>query len=87
MLHQSISDMNSELNEQLLIFFFVSFELCRIVFSAENQDICSPAYEHFQENLQDLVTVDEGPVKFTAEKLSVAFPQYFQYQRVKELVG
>uniref|UniRef100_A0A0B7AYF9 Methyltransferase small domain-containing protein n=1 Tax=Arion vulgaris TaxID=1028688 RepID=A0A0B7AYF9_9EUPU len=57
----------------------------RIIFSTDNQDICSPAYEHFLENLNDLVTVDEGLVYFTSEKMNTTFPLYFQYQRVKEL--
>ncbi|GFR68343.1 methyltransferase-like 22 [Elysia marginata] len=59
----------------------------RIVFRAENLDVCSPAYEHFHKNLDDLVTVDEGPVRFCAEQISTSFPQYFQYTRTKEMVS
>ncbi|CAG5115968.1 unnamed protein product [Candidula unifasciata] len=57
----------------------------RVIFSVENKDVCSPAYEHFLANLEDLVTVDEGPVSFTAKKYSADLPQFFHYQRVKEL--
>ncbi|BFZ02948.1 hypothetical protein BsWGS_05987 [Bradybaena similaris] len=57
----------------------------RVIFSVDNKDVCSPAYEHFLENLQDLVTVDEGPVRFTAKKYDTSLPQCFCYQRVKEL--
>ncbi|KAH9498851.1 Methyltransferase-like protein 22 [Bulinus truncatus] len=57
----------------------------RIIFSSEHQQICSPAYEAFQEHLEDLISVDDGPVRFKVEKISVDFPRCFHYTRTKYL--
>ncbi|KAK7507134.1 hypothetical protein BaRGS_00001069 [Batillaria attramentaria] len=57
----------------------------RQVFTTSALDIVSPAYTHFRENLADLSSVDEGPVRFVCSQVDTSFPQYFQYQRTKEL--
>ncbi|XP_025114113.1 methyltransferase-like protein 22 isoform X2 [Pomacea canaliculata] len=57
----------------------------RQVFSIADLDIVSPAYEQFRENLADLASVDQGPVRFVCTQVDTNFPQFFQYQRVKEL--
>ncbi|GFN81064.1 methyltransferase-like 22 [Plakobranchus ocellatus] len=57
----------------------------RMVFETGNLEVCSPAYEHFQENIADLVSVDELPVHFSAEQINTDFPQFFQYTRNKEM--
>ncbi|KAK3798535.1 hypothetical protein RRG08_001297 [Elysia crispata] len=57
----------------------------RVIFSTEAVSVCSPAYEHFHSNVADLVSVDEGPVRFCAEKISTNFPQSFQYNRTKDM--
>ncbi|XP_013068398.1 methyltransferase-like protein 22 isoform X1 [Biomphalaria glabrata] len=57
----------------------------RIVFSTESQQMCSPAYESFQEHLQDLTSVDAGPVRFSVDQVLTDFPQCFQYARTKYL--
>ncbi|RUS70323.1 hypothetical protein EGW08_021920, partial [Elysia chlorotica] len=56
----------------------------RVVFATEAAEVCSPAYEHFQSNLADLVSVDDGPVRFHAEKIANT-PQFFRYKRTKEM--
>lgn len=56
------------------------------MFSIADLDIVSPAYEQFRENLADLASVDQGPVRFVCTQVDTNFPQFFQYQRVKELV-
>ncbi|CAL1528976.1 unnamed protein product [Lymnaea stagnalis] len=56
-----------------------------IVFSSESHQICSPAYEDFCENLADLTSIDEGPLHFSAVKISTEFPEYFHYKRHKNL--
>ena len=65
------------------LFIFYS----RQVFSIADKDVVSPAYEHFRENLQDLCSVDEGPVRFLCSQVDLSFPQYFHYMRTKELVS
>ncbi|XP_076461541.1 methyltransferase-like protein 22 isoform X2 [Babylonia areolata] len=57
----------------------------RQVFTIADKDVVSPAYEHFRENLEDLSSVDEGPVRFLCSSVDLGFPQYFSYQRTKEL--
>ncbi|XP_005096612.1 methyltransferase-like protein 22 [Aplysia californica] len=57
----------------------------RVLYSTRSHEVCSPAYEHFRENLDDLTSVDEGPVRFLAQQLSTDFPACFDYDRFKEL--
>ena len=59
----------------------------RQVFTIVDREVVSPAYEHFRENLRDLCSIDEGPVRFVCSQVDTSFPQYFHYQRTKELVG
>jgi len=54
----------------------------RIVFT---HSVCSPAYQRFRDNLEDLTSVDGGPVRFKVVQLDTDFPSCFEYQRVKEL--
>ena len=44
----------------------------------------SPAYNYFLDRIESLETKDK---KITARKLGTEFPQYLQYERVKELVN
>lgn len=43
--------------------------------------VCAPMYEHFLKNFQQAIN---GFLKFN--EVSVDFPQYFEYDRCKELV-
>lgn len=43
--------------------------------------VCAPMYEHFLKNFQQSIN---GFLKFS--EVSVDFPQYFEYDRCKELV-
>ena len=51
----------------------------RYVFTIRDCDSFAPCYEYFLENLRTLKNV-------TAEEVSIDFPQFFHYERVKELV-
>lgn len=44
----------------------------------------SPAYQYFLDRVEALERKDK---KITARKLGTEFPQYLQYERVKELVN
>ncbi|KAK7111579.1 methyltransferase-like protein 22 [Littorina saxatilis] len=57
----------------------------RQLFTIADKEVVSPAYEHFRENLEDLCGIDEGPVRFVCSQVNTSFPQYFEYQRAKEL--
>lgn len=51
----------------------------RYVFTISDCDTCAPCYEYFLEQLQVLGNV-------TIEAVPTDFPQYFRYDRCKELV-
>ena len=57
------------------------------MYSSSLHEVCSPAYQRFRDNLDDLITVDDGSVRFKVVKLDTDFPSCFEYQRVKELVS
>ncbi|KAL8579424.1 hypothetical protein ACOMHN_026789 [Nucella lapillus] len=57
----------------------------RLVFTTADRDVVSPAYDHFRELLQELCAMDNGPVRFLCSCIDLSFPQYFHYQRTKEL--
>ena len=67
---------------------FMSLEK-RIVFNTATASVCSPAYTHFRENLEDLTSVDPecsfGGVSFTADRITTDFRCCFEYDRMKEL--
>lgn len=51
----------------------------RYVFTMDDFETCAPCYEHFL----DCLEANPGIKK---ELVSLDFPQYFQYDRVKQLV-
>ncbi|XP_052125680.1 methyltransferase-like protein 22 [Frankliniella occidentalis] len=53
----------------------------RYVFTTDDLDSVAPVYEHFVSYLEHV-----RPKSWTVEHVSLDFPQYFQYDRVKELV-
>lgn len=53
----------------------------RIVFTLDDLNAVAPCYEHF---LRCLHRLREINVK--TEEISIDFPQYFQYEKIKELV-
>ena len=60
--------------------------IIRLVFTENERQVVSPAYEQFVSNLQDLCSVDEGDVRFLGSRVDLAFPQRFRYPRTDELV-
>ena len=44
----------------------------------------SPAYNHFVDRIEELETMEQ---RLKARKLHTDFPNYLQYERVKELVN
>ena len=44
----------------------------------------SPAYNHFVDRIEELETMEQ---RLKARKLNTDFPNYLQYERVKELVN
>lgn len=51
----------------------------RYVFTITDLNAVAPCYDYFRQQLQKLKSV-------TCEEVELNFPQYFQYDRVKELV-
>lgn len=51
----------------------------RYVFTIRDCDTCAPCFDYFMEKLENLR-------KVVVEKVELDFPQYFQYDRCKELV-
>ena len=56
----------------------------RLNFTLEALAVTSPAYNYFLDRIEALQRKDK---KLTAKKLGTEFPQYLQYERVKELVN
>jgi predicted nicotinamide N-methyase len=48
-------------------------------------DICAPMYEQFLK-LFDNMNCRMGPCRFQMENINLTFPQYFEYEKVKDLV-
>ncbi|XP_028413543.1 methyltransferase-like protein 22 isoform X2 [Dendronephthya gigantea] len=61
---------------------YISLEK-RINFTLEALEIVSPAYDYFMNKLE--VLTKKNPPSIKIEKLETNFPQYFKYERVKEL--
>ena len=60
----------------------------RLVFTIEDLDIASPAYNHFKKKLNDCVgTIDKDKVSLRIEQIRTDFPQYFSYNRINQLVS
>jgi len=53
-------------------------------FTLEDLAVTSPAYNYFLDRLEALERKDKTII---ARKLDTEFPQYLQYERVKELVN
>lgn len=51
----------------------------RYIFTIEDCDSVAPCYEHFLDCIKNLTNI-------RLEEINLNFPQYFQYDRVKELV-
>ena len=63
---------------------------CRINFTLEDLAPVCPAYNYFIKCLGRTYSLDgksEVAISFTAEQLLTEFGQYFEYERVKELVS
>ena len=60
----------------------------RLVFTIEDLDIATPAYDHFRRKLQEIEsTSSKLHVTYRVEQVKTDFPQYFKYNRTKELVS
>ncbi|XP_049956246.1 methyltransferase-like protein 22 [Schistocerca serialis cubense] len=57
----------------------------RFVFTVADLDCVAPCYEHFLQCLSNIQRKPPGS-NWTVEQLAIDFPQYFNYERVKELV-
>lgn len=57
---------------------------CRINFTLQSLDVVSPAYDYFISRLDEMKKKDDRAIK--VQKIPTDFPQYFKYDRVKELV-
>lgn len=54
----------------------------RYVFTINELDNVAPCYEHFLQCLERIRWIN----KWQFESIPIDFPQYFQYDRVKELI-
>ncbi|XP_071107529.1 methyltransferase-like protein 22 [Haliotis cracherodii] len=57
----------------------------RLVFTLADLDVVSPAYEHFQEKMEELLALSLDGVTFHCCQVPCDFPQYFTYDRHKHL--
>ncbi|EDV27326.1 uncharacterized protein TRIADDRAFT_21429 [Trichoplax adhaerens] len=55
----------------------------RINFTLIDLEETAPAYNHFLSSLDELIVKND--CKLTAQRIDISFPQYFQYERVKQL--
>lgn len=63
-------------------------ECFRYIFTLEDKDVVAPAFDYFCECLEALMeTTSNNGVEFHYKEIPVDFPQYFTYNRSKELVG
>ena len=59
----------------------------RINFTVKDLAPASPEYEYFRSCMEKDYPFEDGKLQFSAQQLSTDFPQYFHYERVKELVS
>lgn len=67
----------------------VSSCLCfslRLNFTLRHMDVTCEAYDHFCQCLEQLSVLREKHTRFTVTPVSCSFPQFFQYERVSQLV-
>ncbi|XP_052689361.1 methyltransferase-like protein 22 isoform X2 [Crassostrea angulata] len=65
---------------------FISLEK-RYIFTLEDKDVVAPAFDYFCECLEALMeTTSNNGVEFHYKEIPVDFPQYFTYNRTKELI-
>ena len=64
----------------MVLIFTCSFSLN---FTLKDLAVTSPAYNHFIDRIEKLETMEQ---RLKARKLNTDFPNYLQYERVKELV-
>ena len=58
----------------------------RVNFSLEELASASPYYTHFRQCLESVYPAGSRELKFSSHQIQCDFPQYFHYDRVKELV-
>lgn len=54
----------------------------RYVFTLAELDTGAPCYEYFLQRIRDMQKI----IKWKLEQVAIDFPQYFDYERSKELV-
>lgn len=60
--------------------------LRRLNFTLRHMDVSCEAYDHFRHCLDQLGQMTDGKMKFTVEAVKSSFAQFFQYERVEQLV-
>lgn len=58
----------------------------RLNFTLRHMDVSCEAYDHFRSCLDQITVLREKHTKFTVTPVSCSFPQFFQYERVNQLV-
>ena len=49
-------------------------------------DCVAPMYEGFLDGVRDLEKMYNPKMRYTVEELQTDFPQYFNYEKIKQLV-
>lgn len=65
---------------------YLSYSFRRVNFSLEHLSAASPYYSHFRRCVDMSYPTSKGELKFQAQQIDTHFPQYSNYDRVKELV-
>lgn len=68
-----------------LLFQFDGFRF-RLNFTLRHMDVSCEAYDHFRHCLDQLQQMTDGKMNFMVEPVKISFPQFFQYERVDQLV-
>uniref|UniRef100_A0A3B3TET2 Methyltransferase 22, Kin17 lysine n=1 Tax=Paramormyrops kingsleyae TaxID=1676925 RepID=A0A3B3TET2_9TELE len=82
-LFRTLYRMTSNLHQPSTI--YLSIEK-RLNFTIQHLDISCEAYDHFRRCLRDLGGLTDGKMRFSVESVETRFPQFFEYERVEQLV-
>lgn len=58
----------------------------RLNFTLRHMDVSCKAYDHYRHCLDQIVELREKEARFMVAPVSCSFPQFFQYERVNQLV-
>lgn len=67
--------------------FSIKYSLARLNFTLRHMDVTCEAYSHFRNTLNDLESLQDRGIKYTAEPIKLDFCQALIYERIEQLVS